>query len=228
MRKTVSRAPLALFLLILAGCVARPALPPATGIALLPSGEPLLRCREACVEQWRAAVPQAVLLNREGRWRELAWLVLSIGYQDDLTLYYLGSAAAGLGYPVGAASYFRQSLELSGTAASCVYASRTCGGLLLPEASRAELAALEPRLHPPRRRALRPRRRRTGAIEVPKPKPTAPGGTGEPVPLSPAAGMPPPPAVPAPAAAPPAPDPTARPVPSGHGAGEFIEPPPAR
>jgi hypothetical protein len=223
-------------LLGLTGCAAPTAVPPAEGIALLPSGVPLLRCREACLARWRAAAPQAALLDREGRWRELAWLVLSIGYQDDLTLYYLGRATAGMDYPVGAASYFQQSRELSGTTVSCLHMSGSCGGILLPQASSAELAALDRRLHPqPRRQMRRVRRHRAEPAVAGKAKPGEPNEAEGPVPLSPAAGMPPPPAVPAAAAAPPppapAPPPAAPPAPARPpppGTGEFIEPPPAR
>jgi hypothetical protein len=53
-------------------------------------------------------------------------------YQDDLSLYYLGRAAEGMGFNPSAASYYRQSIELSGTSISCTNLSRLCGGLTLP------------------------------------------------------------------------------------------------
>ena len=46
--------------------------------------------------------------------------MLRIGYEDDLTLYYLGNAAEGTGYPGAAASYYRQSVRFSGSSAACL------------------------------------------------------------------------------------------------------------
>jgi hypothetical protein len=208
MRREVCVGLFALFCLAVAGCAARPAaVTPEQGMALLPTGEPVLRCRAACVAQWRAAEPQAVRLEREGRWRELAWLVLSVGYQDDLTLYYLGRAAAGLGYPVGALSYYRQSQQLAGTSLSCRFASGLCGGLDLPRLSRLYATRLERELQP-RRRRLR-RRPPAPEHEVPPPAEAAPPPSIAPLPPPPIAPPPPPP------------------PPPGPGASEYIEPPPA-
>jgi hypothetical protein len=209
-----------------AGCVLPNQTTPAQKLAMLPTGEPLLNCRAQCVAAWRSAAPQAEWLDREGRWRDLAWLVLSIDYQDDLTLYYLGRAARGLGYPFAAASYFQQSLEFSGTTASCYYVSLTCGGIDLPRASQFQLAAID-RESRPHRHGRRPARseRRHGLPAEPE---AGPPGVHQPEPpLSASAGMPPPPNLALPnLAPPPAPSGPAPMVPPG--AGEFIEPPPAR
>lgn len=213
----------------LAGCVLPPPAPtPAQKLAMLPTGEPLLNCREACLGAWRAWAPQAAFLSRDGRWRDLAWLVLSVDYQDDLTLYYLGQAAHGLGFPSAAASYFRQSLTLTGTTASCYFLSLTCGGIDLPRASLLQLAAIDEELRPRRhrhrpvrveRRRAPPGSREERLREMPEVEP----------PVSAAAGMPPPPHLPPSVAAPPpAPPPPPPPVPLvPPRAGEFIEPPPA-
>jgi hypothetical protein len=198
----------ALFCLAVAGCATRPAaVTPEQGLALLPTGAPVLRCRAACVAQWRASEPQAVRLERDGRWRELAWLVLSVGYQDDLTLYYLGRAAEGLGYPVGALSYYRQSLQISGTSLSCRYASGLCGGLDLPRLLQLHVAKLERELRP-RRRRLR-RHPAAPEQELPPPAEAAPPPSVAPLPPQPPTAPPPPPPLP------------------GPGASEYIEPPPA-
>lgn len=225
MGRGVRRGLFAVACLALAGCAARPAsVSPQEGLVLLPTGEPVLRCRAACLAAWRAAEPQAAQLEREGRWRELAWLVISVGYQDDLTLYYLGRAARGLGYPVGALSYYRQSVQLSGTSQSCRFMSRLCGGLDVPRLAQLQIAELERELRPrprpiPRRRPARPQQREA----PPPPVEAAP-------PLPSAAGMPPPPPIPPPSAAPPpapAPAPPPAPRPAAPGASEYIEPPPA-
>ncbi|MGH7093656.1 MAG: hypothetical protein ACREFB_09010, partial [Stellaceae bacterium] len=101
-------------------------------MALIPTGVPVLRCREACLQSWRAAQPAAADLLRGGRWRDLAALLVRVGYQDDLSLYYLARAAQGMGYRDAAATYYRQSIALSGTSISCANLSRLCGGLTLP------------------------------------------------------------------------------------------------
>src|SRR5437763_12261955 len=84
--------------LLLAACAPQPAtVSPAETVARLRTGEPLLRCREPCVAAWRQAQPQAAQLAASGRWADLAALTISVDYQDDLSLYYLGQAAERLG-----------------------------------------------------------------------------------------------------------------------------------
>lgn len=232
----------------LAGCAAdttppRPALSPTDTLVLLRAGQPLVNCRDACLENWRRAQPQAAQLDSAGRWPDLAVYLTAVGYQDDLSLYYLARAAEGMGYAAAAASYYRQSAQISGTSLSCRHQSRICGGVDLPRAALWRLAALE--------RDAQPRSRRGGAaprVAVPdrQPEPGMAPPAGEaayspgpvvltPVPAAPAAPAPPPepPAmptalVPPAAAAPPQPAPTPPPRRPGGPMIEFIEPPPAR
>jgi hypothetical protein len=148
--------------LVLAGALAActqqpPAIDAPQALALLRTGLPLLACREDCVDKWRRAQPQAEQLDAAAHWPELATLVISVGYQDDLSLYYLGRAAEGLDYMEAAASYYRQSTQLSGTAISCEELSRVCGGITLPDAALSRHAAIEGQLSP----VTRPRRSRT-------------------------------------------------------------------
>ncbi len=131
--------------LMLAGCAA-PMSPP-EALSLLPSGRPLLSCREACLDEWRRSQAQAAQLYAAARWPDLAVLLLRIGYQDDLSLYYLGRAAEGMGYLEAAASYYQQSRQLAGTSISCQYLSRLCGGVVLPNAAGLRLAAIERELN---------------------------------------------------------------------------------
>jgi hypothetical protein len=130
--------------LLLAGCAGRTAdVTPAEAVSLVRSGRPLLNCRDACLGAWRQAQPQAARLAAAGQWAELAALVLRADYQDDLTLYYLARAAEGLGAPVAAGAYYRESLQLSGTSLSCRYLSRLCGGLVLPRDALRRLAVVD-------------------------------------------------------------------------------------
>jgi hypothetical protein len=226
--------------LTLAGCAAvPPALSPADAVAALKTGQPLLHCRDACLAAWQRATPQAAQLDGAGRWAELATLVESIGYEDDLSLYYLGRAAEALGYPGAAASYYRRSVFLSDTSTGCRYFSRTCGGVVLPQAAFVRLAAIERELGPlryPQSRPSAPPRPKAPELSPPNGPEATPDAAPEPTAAEPAAAAPPgvpPPSVPA-ATLPPAvvPEIAAPSVPAplqppGAGASDYIEPPPA-
>jgi len=219
------------------GCVQQPPkITPADAAAQVQTGRALLTCRDACLAEWRRLQPQAAQYDAAARWPELAATVLEARYEDDLSLYYLGRAAEGLGFPGAAASYYRQSQRFSGTSASCQNLSRNCGGIDPPRAASARLASIERQINAPmRRRAIpapRPGAPPEPTVETPGPIGTAP--PWEPPAATPAmAASPAPPAEAAPAtifppamAAPaPAPSPAPARAPT---ATEFIEPPPAR
>src|SRR5438067_750828 len=82
----------------LAGCAGRPAVTPTEAMAQFQTGQPVLSCREPCLAEWQRAQPQAAQLDAGRQFHDLALLVMRIGYQDDLSLYYLGRAAEGMGY----------------------------------------------------------------------------------------------------------------------------------
>jgi hypothetical protein len=127
----------------LLGCTPQAApISPEQRLAMIPTGEPLLTCRADCLAAWRAAEPQSETLAARHRWSDLALLVLRVNYDDDLTEYYLAEAAQGMGYREAAAGYYRQSIALSGTSASCAASSGLCGGISLPRAASGRLAAL--------------------------------------------------------------------------------------
>jgi len=138
-------------------------------LAQLQLGRSVLRCREACLPAWRDAQPRAARLYAGSQWSDLAALVMQTEYQDDLSLYYLGRAAEGLGFYLAAISYYRQSMELSGTSISCANLSRLCGGIALPTEAARRLSIAEQLLAKPT-----PRRRPT-AIRAP----AAPGRTDQ-------------------------------------------------
>ena len=157
MRKLCCASLAATIGLMLAGCGQQsPAVDPVAAVAQLSTGAPLLRCRAECVADWRRAQPYAAQLEAMGRWAELAALILTINYQDDLTLYYLARAADGLGYSTAAINYYRQSTYISGTALSCQHESGVCGGVVLPNAALARIEALESEARQPRPRPPRP------------------------------------------------------------------------
>ncbi len=205
MRNWHMRGLVGLGCLVLAGCAERAALvSPPEALSLLRTGRPLLSCREACLEEWRRSQMQAAQLDAAAHWPDLAVLVLRIGYQDDLSLYYLGRAAEGMGYLGAAASYYQQSTRLAGTSISCEHLSRLCGGVALPNAASLRLAAVEREL---KRRTRQPPRMPTTPAMVPR-------EPGEPIPNEAAATAPS--------------DFRKPPTSAGAGASEYIEPPPAR
>jgi hypothetical protein len=177
---------------------------PSEALSLLRTGRPLLGCRQACLDEWRRSQTQAAQLDAAAHWPDLAVLMLRIGYQDDLSLYYLGRAAEGMGYLGAAASYYQQSTQLAGTSISCEHLSRLCGGLALPNAASLRLAAIE---REQKRRTRQPTR-------MPATPAMVPSEPGAPIPNE---------------AATTAPNDLRKPPASAAGAGafEYIEPPPA-
>ena len=96
MRKLCSGSLAATVGLMLTGCGQQsPAVDPVAAVAQLSTGAPLLRCRTDCMTDWRRAQPYAAQLEAVERWSELAALIISINYQDDLTLYYLARPPRG-------------------------------------------------------------------------------------------------------------------------------------
>jgi hypothetical protein len=162
MRKKLRGALLALAPLILANCVG---VEPqgrlahsgkAELLARLQLGQPALDCREPCLSEWRRVQPMAAQLDAATNWDDLAVLVMRSGYQDDLSLYYLGRAAEGRGFYGAAASYYRRSMQLSGTSVSCMNLSHLCGGVTLPKTAAERLAMAERLLIPRKTRPRQP------------------------------------------------------------------------
>ena len=220
MHKGLRAGLLILINLVLAGCAGKPA--EQTGrlaqadraelLARLQLGQPVLDCREPCLESWKRVQPEAARLDTAGRWDELAVLVIRAGYEDDLSLYYLGRAAAGRGAGAAAARYYRDSMRISGTPAACATLSHLCAGLVFPRAAGERLADAERLLAPPKRRFRPP-----GTPAQPTTSDAAASATSAPL----AGSMPP--TGPAPEPAPPAAKGAAEPA----GSSDYIEPPPA-
>jgi hypothetical protein len=192
----------------IAGCAQQPApLSADEAMALLRSGRAVLTCTDACLAAWREAQPQAERLAAARNWRELALMVERVGYRDDLSLYYLGKAAEGLGDLAAAASFYRQSLQVSGTSGSCKNLSGLCGGVSLPLEASLRLAAID-RVLNESPRVRRPVHAPTAAAPA-----SAPGAEAAPPPEE--------------TAAPPMPNAVPTPEPAATDTMEYIEPPPA-
>jgi hypothetical protein len=217
---------MAMALALLTGCAAPPAaVTPGEAVTQLRTGQPLMSCREGCVGEWQRAQPQAAQLAAAGRWADLAALTLRVGYQDDLSLYYLGQAAEGLGYPGAAASYYRQSTYLSGTTIACQNLSHVCGGVVFPRAALLRLAAIDRSLYRPRGRRLMPMAPgRELPIIAPDETVPPPVEVGVPLSAEPAEPLPMPVPMPAPVATP---APAVAPAPVRPATSDYIEPPPA-
>jgi len=212
MRSLFWAAIVGLACIAVAGCATQTTAPLSAdeAMVLLRSGRPVLTCRDACLASWRESQPQAQRLAEAGNWRELAILVERVGYQDDLSLYYLGRAAEGLGYDPAAASFYRQSMQISGTSLSCLNSSKQCGGVFLPRDASLRLAAIDNALRRPSvRRPARPSTTSPATPAAPEATPTSAETEA--------------PAVPAPIA----PVPGAAPQNPPADTTEFIEPPPA-
>ena len=107
-------------------------------------------------------------------------LLTRSGYQDDLSLYYLGRAAEGFAAREAAAGYYRQSRQISGTPGSCQSLSRLCGGVTLPRAAALRVAAIERDLNRARPRRIEttpqgpaPQKAGPAEVEAPAPSPVA-------------------------------------------------------
>jgi hypothetical protein len=79
----------------------------------LKQGNLVLDCGAKCSFTWIAKVQQIHQFDTAERWQDLAQAVMQIGYGQDLSYYYLGQAAQGLGYQDAAIKYYRYSFSLN-------------------------------------------------------------------------------------------------------------------
>jgi hypothetical protein len=98
-----------------------------------------LTCKSsACENVWLGRVEQAATLTKQARWAELSALLTVTNYSSDMSYYFLGRAADGLGGPRAAVHYYEiAKAELSGDR-SCE-AIGLCRGLGIPGLIDAEL-----------------------------------------------------------------------------------------
>jgi hypothetical protein len=163
--------------LVLASCVsALPEVPPDELIRRLQTGEPVLECGLPCRDAWRANRGTALVLNETRQWRELAVLVMQSGYTNDLTYYYLGRAAEGLGFWDAAKTYYRISVRLSSAGITCrAEGADYCNGQVFPAAAQTELAELT--APPPTPPKQRPKTHPAQHSRRPPAKPAPPPGS---------------------------------------------------
>jgi hypothetical protein len=108
---------------LLAACTPIEELPRTTSPELLDSvrnGTVQLTCvSSSCANAWTARAELAANLTIQARWAELSSLLVTTGYRSDLTWYFLGRAADGLGSPKAAARYYETARAELGDARSC-------------------------------------------------------------------------------------------------------------
>lgn len=160
--------------LALAACAnqIKPNVSDATLVQNLQDGDALLNCEIECELTWLAQRPKALMLHNTAHWRELALLVMRVGYRSDLTYYYLGRAADGLGYLHSAERYYHEGERLSGSDLACAKgALSTCDGFVFPEDIEPLLKGVQAALNPPP--PPPPKKRIVRRHFVRKPVPTA-------------------------------------------------------
>ena len=182
MRKLCCGSLAAMIGLMLAGCVQRsPAVDPVAAVAQLSTGAPLLRCRADCVAEWRRSQPDAATTRRRralvGACRAGDHNQLP-GRSDPLLSC---PCRRGAGLSNGRFQLLSPEHVHLGKSLSCRHESGVCGGVVLPNAALARIAALESearraRPHLPRQSATGAKSANAGSKPVPagEPKPRSP------------------------------------------------------
>lgn len=108
-------------------------------------GEARLPC-DRCALGFSNRLQEIRRLHGAGHWEQLARAVLDVGYAQDISWYYLGAAAAGLGLTGPARAYFERAVHLAGDREShCANGLMDlCADVPLPDAARQALRRLPP------------------------------------------------------------------------------------
>lgn len=99
----------------LAGCANQPSGVPAqetwaSTAQSLSAGTTRLQCDTSCLVRWNTQSRHLKALHDNRVWPDLAKQVIEINYPSDLSYYYLGRAAEGMGHTEAAATYYRLAL----------------------------------------------------------------------------------------------------------------------
>ena len=174
--------------MVLASCATTlPEIPPDELVRRLQAGEPVLECGPPCRDAWNTNRTTALVLNEARQWRELAILVMQIGYTNDLTYYYLGRAAAGLGFGEAAKTYYQISVRLTSAGITCAAdGANYCNGQIFPAAAAVELAQLTAPPPAPPAPPKRATKTRSAQHQRPPAKPAYPPASVSPQTIAPA------------------------------------------
>lgn len=105
----------------------------------LKSGAVRLHCEAACTLRWNARSRHLKALHDNKLWMDLANEVREVDHVSDLSYYYLGRAAEGLGHTQAAATYYRLALSYL---YRCDGWFSGCDGFDFPRDIRVRLSAL--------------------------------------------------------------------------------------
>lgn len=100
-----------------------------------------LDCVFTCSGKFGSNLKEIDALLYARSWNELATKVMSVGYGGDLTYYYLGRAAEGLGYLPAAKTYYE--LSLSSKVTCEVMGVSNCQGHKFPDDINKHLADIK-------------------------------------------------------------------------------------
>ena len=106
-------------------------------------GEARLECG-SCAIKFSSGKDELRSLHRQADWEGLARAVLSIGYAQDISWFYLGASAEGLGLSGPARVYYQQAASLARHGDSHCKGgfSDLCNGVQLPQEAEAALVRL--------------------------------------------------------------------------------------
>lgn len=108
-------------------------------LAAVQQGDARLTCGVGCSAAWGAGRRKARNLHENELWKDLAVHVAGVGFNGDITYFYLGRATEGMGYPEVANTYYRLALA---SPYKCDGLINNCDGLNVPAEARAGLARL--------------------------------------------------------------------------------------
>lgn len=95
-------------------------------------GQASLPCTLGCVGLFSGSRRDMRALHDMGKWQDLALLVIRIGYDSDLSWYYLGRAAEGLQVYDAALIYYSQAMNSRLRCGASLLGSDLCDGFRFP------------------------------------------------------------------------------------------------
>lgn len=94
------------------------------------SGEARLACQYACSGKWGSMRKKWKSLYDNGLWKDLAVGVAKVGHESDLSYFYLGRAAEGLGQIDSARTYYKLATT---PVRKCHRIVNNCSGFVFPK-----------------------------------------------------------------------------------------------
>jgi hypothetical protein len=108
--------------------------------AIFARGEIRLNCDISCSGSFGTVARSMHAKYEQGQWRSLAMGIAQVGWTTDLTYFYLGRAAEGLGLSYAAKTYYRLSIDSKGHCQGLL--ANVCKGLVFPRDAQARLEGI--------------------------------------------------------------------------------------